>query len=232
MRRLTHSGRALIATVAAATLLVACSGEGSGSPDPSSLPPAPTVTDGASYEELVARVMQEQKDSLSSPSSMAPEGASLVDVVRIVDAQGWPTAQTSCLAEAGFSAQPIPGSGYEILGEIPPDQVEALRLASWSCKWQYPIDPRRNDSLDRGQAQALYAHLVDVTAPCIEQLGYRVPEPPSEDAWLASYLAAQERWDPVAAVATGLSSDAFDQIMEQCPAEPDGLYPAIPDPPD
>lgn len=192
-----------------------------------------SVNDGGteSYDDLVARVMRMQQSELDAKDTRAPQGAELVNVVRIVDEHAWPAAQISCLAEAGFTAAPLAGGGYTIPGDIPAEQVDALDLASWNCEWMYPIDPRRNDPLSQDKARALYRHLVDVTAPCIEGLGYAVPEPPSEDVWLSQYVAGEQRWDPVAALAAaGLDQDAFGEALEACPPQPEGLYPPVPAP--
>lgn len=122
--------------------------------------------------------------------SLAQEDLPEVELVRYVTRSENLDVLAECMTDQGF---PPAASQGGLLWEVPPEQEYDLGIAQYVCTGRYPIDPRLIQPLDRAQLEIAYDWLVEETIPCIEDLGYTVPAPPS----LESYLADDGWWEGI-----------------------------------
>lgn len=148
-----------------------------------------------------------------------------VELVRFVTAEEWPQAQVDCLAGAGFSYRASQG-GIALVGDVPPNQIDALNLATYQCSAMYAADPRTQLTLPRLRAEMQYQHWVDTVAPCVRAQGFDPGEPPSLEVWLDQYYVNPPPWDPFANVPQ--SPDTLDLLYDACPHDAPDLYPPVP----
>lgn len=131
------------------------------------------------------------------------------------------------MLEQGFPGE-IQGSGVKFA--LTTGQEGAFALANYICKGKCPVAEIYMLPLDAEQWQAVYTFRQESTAPCLEELGYTVPEPPSPDVFVAS----EGDWDPLSEVERQVARDiaqgrreSFDEVAATCPSSPplDELFP-------
>jgi len=136
----------------------------------------------------------------------------VVEVVRVVEPAEQPALIEECMAEAGFESD---GGGWA----VPVDQKDALGLAMYICYAQYPIDDKYLTPLTDIQREKIYRYWVDVRSPCLEDMGYEIPDPPTLESW----LAGGEDWAPHYYLGH-LSVDEAQVAQTRCPENPPDLY--------
>lgn len=90
-----------------------------------------------------------------------------------------------CIAAAGFPVEPLGGRSWHTTDTIPRAQTERYEATIRTCEEAYPVDPRASQPLARAQLEAVYRHRVEVTAPCLEELGFAISAPPGHEAFTA-----------------------------------------------
>lgn len=148
-----------------------------------------------------------------------------VDLVRFVTTAEWPQAQASCLSGSGFSFA-VSGGGIEVVGEVPPQQANALNLAVYRCGAMYPADPRTQIPLPRVRAELQYHYWADTVAPCVRAQGIDPGDAPSLEVWVDEYYVNPPAWDPFDAAAG--SEEQLDLLYDACPRDAPDLYPPVP----
>lgn len=93
-----------------------------------------------------------------------------------------------CMRDLGFEVTPTDDGGFTLSGD--PD---ALASAEAECKSRIGPDPGYAP-VTAEEAAALYDRELAVMG-CLEEQGVQVPEPPSREAFIQSYLALQEGTD-------------------------------------
>lgn len=174
------------------------------------------------YAELL-RLHEAQLDDLAA--QMMIDDPPEVPLVRFVSSEDWPQAQADCLAGSGFSFEVSQG-GIGVVGDVPPEQTDALNLAVYRCSVMYPADPRTQIPLPRVRAEMQYRYWVDTVAPCVRAQGIDPGEPPSLQVWLDQYYVNPPAWDPFDAAAG--SEEQLNLLYEVCPRDAPDLYPPVP----
>lgn len=178
-------------------------------------------------EELLAQDQQELRDMVSEQFNVELPP---VDVIKVVDRFGGPLVQANCSQEAGFNVRVTPDGEGLIYPDVPSSQQADLYRAAFTCQLQYPIDPRQTRVLPTPQASYLFRHWVDVTAPCVEALGYPVQSPPSETVWLAAYETELGYWTPIDEAYKQMrgEEDLIRDLHQACPMYPKDLFQSTP----
>lgn len=166
---------------------------------------------------------------LERAAERVPDGYDLPEVglVRYIRPDESAEVLHECMLEQGFPGE-IQGSGVKFA--LTTGQEGAFALANYICKGKCPVAEIYMLPLDADQWQAVYTFRQESTAPCLEELGYTVPEPPSPDVFVAS----EGDWDPLSEVERQVAGDiaqgrreSFDEVAATCPSSPplDELFP-------
>jgi len=142
------------------------------------------------------------------------------------DTPGGFSAQVACLQSLGVDAT-ADAQGGVLFPSVPVEQAEFLNRAAFECEAAYPIHPRTQITLPRVRAEAQYRHLVESVAPCVEELGFVVSDPPSLTTWLEQYYSGGDLWDPYRDLVeqAPAGSSALDDAYTKCPHDAPDLYP-------
>lgn len=125
-----------------------------------------------------------------------------------------------CVREQGFDAKAFPDGSWETVGA--PGQDDAVALAEYRCIAQYPLQPVFYQPLDDDHLRQSYDWHVETTIPCLQDLGYTTPEPPTVEVYIETYRAQGDQW--MAQHAGGLPFEAWDQCPPTPP--PEELFPS------
>ena len=192
-------------------------------PDPA--PPSPSSVDGTASDESPT----ESGGGTSSTETLAwedtPEGwlagwaesrgiddPPQVAVVRKTRPEEMGELVAECVREQGFDATAFPDGSWETVGA--PGQGDAAALAEYRCIAQYPLQPQFYQPLDDDHLRQSYEWHMTTTIPCLHDLGYTTPEPPSVEVYIETYRAQGAQW--MAQQVGSLPQEAWDQ----CPPTP------------
>lgn len=92
--------------------------------------------------------------------------------------------------------------------------------AEYVCFGRYPIEERYTQALDEGQLRIYHAWLVEETLPCMQQLGYPIPTPPTLEVFIATYQASGQLFFLDSALAPGTEAEAMAEVVAHCDVEP------------
>lgn len=171
-----------------------------------------------------------REEQMASVADMHGIGADMiphdVPLVRFVTPREQLDVKADCLEREGFLSQ---REGDSIVLQIEPDQQLAYGIADVVCTRKFPIDLTYTKPLTDEQWVQIYEHLVEVTVPCIRDLGYEVSDPLTLETYLQS--SPESRWNPIGDVEQQVTEDAlstgrwesFDEFQRACPASPEGL---------
>lgn len=188
-----------------AVLLSACSSAATSAPDPRT-------------------PLHSQSSSAASPTGAVDQnGWTRDDIKRIYGIDDPPTIAVvytpseetrskvieECLSGQGFVGNAEDG------WSVPEAQMAALNLAMYICDSRYPLSPAE-PPLTEDQRITLFTYWVEVQTPCLKQLGYKIPEPPTLEVW----LTGTEEWAPYLFV----NSDDSGKARTICPDQPADLY--------
>jgi len=140
-----------------------------------------------------------------------------ITVVRTVEHGERSAVIAECLHEAGFPdvrAEPDGGLSWETA------QAEQFALAHYICSEQYPLDPKYNVQATDEQLGELYDYLTLVQVPCLEALGFEIPEAPSKTRFVETYFDSPEWLPYVQVIGPEVPADDYDRAIEQCPQTP------------
>lgn len=186
--------------------------------DPGPATDAPTTSSG----EEVEAVTREEWLKFGWMRDEAPPD--LPPVIREVSIEESQQVWGDCLGTAGFPVtMDEDGQGFDS-GSIPPDQAHAWDVAFYTCKAQYPLDPRVYQPYNQAQLELFYTHMVDIVAPCVAEQGYTVDQPPSMETWIAAYRSGAEgRWHPFNPI-YDQNQVEIRRVEEACPLMPETMY--------
>lgn len=143
-----------------------------------------------------------QAYGVSDPSGVA--------LVRMVPASEWEQIQADCMREAGFPME----------ASVPAEQVEAMRLATYTCNAQYPVNPDQNlGNVTDEQKKKAYDYLTGTLVTCLTGEGYSISDIPSEQYFIEDW-ARSGPWNPYDQISPGLSQEEFQQLDQKCPMNP------------
>jgi len=202
MRR--WSMRILVAPVAAVLLLAGCA-----SPP---TPPAPPTD--IELDEQVESESDALWDLMRLPTG-TPRPA--VGTVLYSSLDTVADIQVACLQAHNLPARRVTG-GYSITNSGQYTETES-RVIQWTCRRQYPVDPRLTGYLSIPQALYMYDYFAKRTAPCLALEGYRVAPPPDRLAYVG-LMRSGSVWNPYF-TADGLSlvhsAEEQARINSRCP---------------
>lgn len=205
------------APVAILTLFLAVSLAGCNST--ASPPSAGDGTNHAPLDSQTSKMVEKQVEQYRNGVLALFPDADLpnVDPIRLVTTEEWPKVVAQCVTEAGFPAKITADGGVDIdVGN--PAQEEAMWIADFVCKSQYPIDPRYQQPLDESQQKRLYRYYVTKLMPCVESFGIPVDDPPTETVFLQD-INTDHGWHPYDHV-DGIARDQLESLLTNCPQQP------------
>lgn len=138
-------------------------------------------------------------------------------VIRTVELDEWAAVVADCLHEAGFpdvQAEADGGLSWET------SQADAFALAKYICSEQYPLDPKYSVQVTDEQLGELYDYLTIVQVPCLEALGFDIPDAPSRTRFVETYPDEAE-WLPYGQVVLpSVPGELYERAVESCPQTP------------
>jgi len=156
----------------------------------------------ASFSVAVLVACGPMPSPVNSPSARVSSGV-----------EGWTTAMTGCLRDAGWDVVADPaGDGFSVNG-LSGEQRPAYIAAEGKCEQQVGPPPPAVP-LDEAQIRERYGFLLDARE-CLIGLGYSISEPPSEEAFLESWATGP--WSPYNDVVDSVSSEQWEEINAACP---------------
>lgn len=186
-------------------------------------PPSFDETSDAKIEAQIIADTQRALDTLLAqfPDTEVP----VVERVRFVTLEEWAAVTATCLNEEGFEAE---ASNNGLSSSASPEQEHEFAVATYVCALKYPTNPRTNIPLNEDQIRYLYDYYTLVLTPCVENEGFQVPPPPTQQSYISNYGQAGS-WNPYEIVAEASSEEEWQRINELCPQVPSELYGAAED---
>lgn len=170
---------------------------------------------------------EEELERLAVDFGLDPRSLPQVDVVREISPEESDEVTSECMTEQGF---PPDREGGTMSWTTPDGQLLGLNTALYVCQAKYPVAHRYRESLSRAQLELVYDHQVEVMVPCIRELGYDVPEPPSRER----FLERDGAWEELGELEPQVVQDAirtgrwesYQDFLDACPPMPpqDVLY--------
>ena len=209
-RTLKRRGRAICIGVAAtlAIGLTGCTGSG----------PVATPTPNALTASEFQSLIEEDIDEAWARAGQSVERPE-VSIIRLVALFEWPDVIAQCMNDAGYDNVNSVDGGLEVR-DVPEAQRSAMALAQFICEAQYPTDPKFNVPLNESQLSYLFDYLKNEQKPCLEEAGYTISDPPSEQKFIESYYNTGG-WSPYSELPTG---NTINEMESSCPQIPSGLW--------
>lgn len=125
-------------------------------------------------------------------------------------------AVASCLRESGWAVDFSESDGsYEVAG-IPEAQASQLQADELACGEEFLPEAVGVSDVTPEQWTQMYKAELEV-AECLRQEGYGVPEAPTEQAFVDSYVSGTgEPWSPYASV-PALGDSEWNRLNKTCP---------------
>lgn len=183
-----------------------------------SRPPALPIASAQILESLDKQASDNERSLLeqTSPGVTVPTVAR----VRYVRPLEWAATAAKCIGQSGFSTSVGQDGGIES-GTIPHGQSGAYALAAYTCKVQYPIDPKYSVPYSTQELDYLYHYFTKTLTPCLTKHKQNVLSTPSRQRFGDTY-GKDESWDPYTNV-SGISEKEFGQLKAKCPELPSGF---------
>lgn len=190
-------------------LLAACSSE----------PRLPKVEVTAEQLDAQAeRDLKQYSDAVlaKNPNAELPN----VERVRFITLDEWAATIATCLTEEGFDATADQGA---LSSTAPERQEEPYLIAQYVCNARFPLDPHQMMPLVDDQIRYLYDYYVQVATPCLEGMGFSVPDPPSLQTYVDGYRDAPD-WRPYEDASIKSTDEQWARIQEECPERAPGMF--------
>lgn len=142
-----------------------------------------------------------------------------VDPVRAITREEQPFVMADCLTQAGFPSEADPSDGSWGT-RANQDQLEAMRLAEFTCLGQYPLMERYTATWDEEQLTVQYDWLRDEVLPCMQDLGYPTPVMPTQEVFVAMYAEQGRLWFPDGELDRDTIAADMGRVMEECEVFP------------
>lgn len=164
---------------------------------------------------------QDSRDNAQPKGSTAtPRQGNQGGVVELPD-EDYPTfdggfveyfyALDACLERAGFSAEVDPDEPSLEVSDPGPGQHGALTQAEEACEQEIGVP--QVEPPNEPEIRAFYRALLE-SKRCLEDLGYEISDPPSEDAFVESYTTGP--WHPYSDV-PDVSEAEWERLNRECP---------------
>ncbi|AWB90093.1 hypothetical protein C2138_11565 [Salinibacterium hongtaonis] len=179
------------------------------------VPVVPELTSGEESALTTAALDEHWAAILAEfPNAVRP----VVDKIRFVTLDEWPTVSAKCRTDEGF---PASGEGGGVSQHVPEGQEEATEIATYRCAAKYPVDPRFTVALNDSQMSFLYKYFLDTLTPCLEDEGYEIAQAPSFQSFSSSFGTA-DGWTPYSDVMSTVED--WEELNAKCPQDPERLY--------
>lgn len=122
-----------------------------------------------------------------------------VDLVRWTDMTNYAPTMVDCLADRGFTATAVGGSGLDF-PDVPRSQDTAYATALYTCTAEFTIHPYLNLPPSQAALEKMYDWYVNTSMPCLQAQGIDVPSPPTRETWVDASLTGRPPWLPWEAV--------------------------------
>ncbi len=96
---------------------------------------------------------------------------------------------------------------------------ETLSLSEYICTGRFPIDPDVMQPTTRGQARVYFEYYTTVQVPCLQSLGYEIPDQPTLEEFLALH-AAGKWWMPENDPTLNEHPEELNAALATCPPFP------------
>ena len=156
----------------------------------------------------------------SDPS--APRNTISTSDLKYSSMEEWVGALVQCMHDAGWTNVVATEVNWGIQDDtVTQEQQGAFNQSRSECEAQVGVAPNEL-SLTDDQIRLVYRHWVKQKA-CLEDLGYEISAPPSEDTFVAQAKADKvgAGWSPFAQI-THMEGN-LDEILQQCPQMPPGM---------
>lgn len=204
----------------------ACSSEPEAAPSPQ--PSTPVFPSDPHWDRLRDEALAEEAEVLG-----LDEVPTDVEFLRYIHPDEFGRVRAQCIRDQGFEAEETFDNGVSY-GQVPPEQAEALRRASYRCSAMYPVHPLFNQPPSEEQLRITYDYYVEDLIPCLAAEGVAVHDIPSLERFIASYPGSLEEplWSPYFAAGIGEPPGPetlaeFERLSQRCPQNPplELLYP-------
>lgn len=169
--------------------------------------PGPAPTGWVTQESVLADLAKFM--NLTSPPT--------VPVVREITPNEQNTVIPRCMTESGWTADANGNWSY------PADQLNAFNLALYTCNARYPVKEVYLQPLTNSQLLFIRSYWVDTEVACLANLGYKIPEPPTEQTFLAQQDAIGH-WSPSGELLKAMGRNAdqskVNAALTSCPEYP------------
>lgn len=159
------------------------------------------------------------------------------DLIRVIAPDEQAQIWEECMIDAGWEVSTTFDGGLTPPENMSEDQWPAYNVSDYLCLAQYPVDDSLVNHYGSKQVDLLYEYYVTDLMPCLQGRGFDVTQPPSLEAFRASwvqygtesYHAGETTWFPYGGVDAGvMAMDDWEQLNASCPQEPphDYLFPS------
>ncbi|MFT3889160.1 MAG: hypothetical protein QM713_13480 [Arachnia sp.] len=175
--------------------------------------PKEPVRDRKSFTEeeklaLRATNLKEQAEQLNLAEP--PE----VPLERWIRSDEFGAVSEKCYAEYGFDVKgTFDGLGLKVVTRPAEDQASLFDLTTYTCSARFSVDPEYRQPITEDQMRVRYEYELDFLIPCLQDLGYTTPQPPSLETYVSTFWT--ENWSAWNAL------EEADAILEAaCPPTP------------
>lgn len=222
--------RSILVVTTLATALTACSSDpttpatvSSGEWRPSHPARVRQLSDAERMELRRSSLEREAKALNLKPMPPIPA------LIRFVGLDEQPKVLADCLTRGGFPAVVAPDGSIDYPNGIPAEQAKAYGLVEFHCRAQYSLDPKYQVAFTKEQAVVIYEYFTQALVPCLASHGVKgISSPPSQDVWVAQFLAAQEGvgawWNPYREVPVPASNTEAAKLRSECRELPPAQY--------
>lgn len=115
-----------------------------------------------------------------------------------------------CINELGWDAE-LNWDGGVSFGTVPPEQINQLNADQQTCVEKFPSQQLNLDGI-----RDLYAAEV-ANSDCLAGLGYQMPKPPTEQAYVDAYGTADQWFAMVGASPEAMPEKKYQEAFTACP---------------
>ncbi|PWB96435.1 hypothetical protein DF220_00185 [Salinibacterium hongtaonis] len=150
------------------------------------------------------------------PNAQRPD----VELIRYVQPNESASAQADCLIAAGFVNTTVTPDGGVVTDFGSAAQAEPFAIAGYTCRVQYPLDPKYTAPLTNAEVMFIYDYFVEELTPCLESEGFSVTAAQSRGKFAETYESGTA-WHPYEGVIESTTTnEQWWSINARCPQMP------------
>ncbi|MCU1439791.1 MAG: hypothetical protein JWP85_788 [Rhodoglobus sp.] len=134
-----------------------------------------------------------------------------------------------CMLTAGIPGVTVSGNGGYIFDPNDREVMDAFNRQMYICMMTYPAAFDFDAPEERGyyspeQLAFIYDYVVERTMPCLNMLGYTMPEPPNRETFIETFYVSGYSL-PYYQLSPGLTdTEAWERVLLRCPPPPIGQW--------